>query len=395
MQKSAYILVKLSCLACLVAGTVAWALPSAQAGQPVELWDSTRALPEKMEDIPPIPYAEYSYVERGEEGEYQYLHETGLEWFGGRLFAGWSNAARDESAPDKKIRGKYSDNGGKTWSEAFTMAPESEGDERREYANLALVDGDLWLFTTRIHSGWSFADPKLEGFVLEDDAREWSYQGILTDDGFVATDKPKQMDNGRWIIAGMRKRYEDDTRIGENRIAISEPGDVTSLKVSGIPHPENMRFPFVSFIMDGSEITAIMRNSKDTFVKLSTSSDYGETWTMAEKTNLPSVAMKPFAGKLSTGQRYFITGYPRERGDSTRHALVIYVSEPGEEKFSKVWRISRGKPYAMRFEGRGKGPGPSQWSYPKAVEHDGRLYVIYTVNKEDAEMAVIPIEALN
>lgn len=361
----------------------------------VELWDPSVPFPETLEDIPPLPYGTYTYVQRGGAGTTQYLHEAGLAWFKGTLYAGWASARRDESAEDKMIRGRYSEDDGRTWSEDLVIAPEVEGRERREYAAFAESDGKLWMFTTRIHSGWSFADPKLEAFVLGEDGSSWEELGVVAEDDFVATDKPRQLDNGRWIFAGMAMLPEAGRHVGRNRIAISEPNDLTRWTVSGIEHPEGMRFPFVSFLVEGSDITAIMRNSRDTFALVSYSSDYGKTWTYARKTNVPMTGVKPFAGILSTGQRYLIACTPPERGDHSRRALTILVSDPDEKQFSKIWKISRGEPYPMRFEGRGKGPGPSQWSYPKAVEHDGKLYVIYTVNKEDAEMAIIPIGVFN
>lgn len=370
------------------------ALAPAVGGEVVELWDPAVPFPESHSHISPVPYATYSVVQEGVTGVSQYLHEAGLEWHGDLLYTGWSNSRRDESAIDKMIAGRYSRDGGRTWSELVTLAPEVPGRDRREYAAFASHGGRLWLFTTRIHSGWSFADPRLELFVMGDNPDTWEYRGIVLEDNFVATDKPRRLDNGRWILAGMYKDSTSGRRIGRNRIAISEPDDFTRWTVTGVEHPEGMRFPFVSFMIEGADITAILRNSRDTFAMVSTSSDFGATWTPARMTNVPMTGVKPFAGVLSTGQRYLIACTPIEPGNHLREALTIMVSAPGERSFSRIWRISRGRPHPMRFEGRGKGPGPGQWSYPKAVEHGGNLYVIYTVNKEDAEMAIIPIAVL-
>jgi len=360
----------------------------------VPLWDPAVPFPETHSDIPPVPFATYSVVQTGEAGVSQYLHEAGIEWFGDLLYTGWSSARRDESATDKMIAGRYSRDGGRTWSERVTIAPEVPGRDRREYAAFAEHEGRLWLFTTRIHSGWEFAEPRLELFVMGDSPEVWDYRGIVLEDNFVATDKPRRLDNGRWILAGMYKDTTTGRRIGRNRIALSAPNDLTRWTVSGIEHPEGMRFPFVSLIVEGRHLTAILRNSLDTFAMVSTSADYGETWTPAQLTNIPMTGVKPFAGVLSTGQRFLVACTPAERGNHLREALTLLVSEPGQPQFSRIWRISRGRPHPMRFEGRGKGPGPGQWSYPKAVEHDGNLYVIYTVNKEDAELAIIPINSL-
>jgi hypothetical protein len=52
----------------------------------------------------------------------------------------------------------------------------------------------------------------------------------------------------------------------------------------------------------------------------------------------------------------------------------------------------RRDPPARRFEGRAKGSGSVQ--YPHAIEHNGSLWVIYSINKEDIEVAEIPIRGL-
>jgi hypothetical protein len=44
-----------------------------------------------------------------------------------------------------------------------------------------------------------------------------------------------------------------------------------------------------------------------------------------------------------------------------------------------------------RFSGQAKG---KQWSYPYGYEHDGNLYVVYSIGKEDCGLSVVPIEAL-
>lgn len=376
-------------------GLAAFSSISLHSEEIVELWDPHVPFPDNLSDIPPLPYATYSLVQRGEEGVSQYLHESGIIWFNDVLYTAWASAKEEESADDKHIMGRYSKDGGRTWSEPIVIAPPVEGPDRREYASFVEKDGRLYLFTTRIHSGWSFADPRLELFRLKDDSlTEWEYVGIVSEDDFVATDKPRLLDNNRWIFSGMRKEYVEGKRIGRNRIAISEPNDLTQWTITGIDHPENMRFPFSTFIVEGSDITAIIRNSTDTLAMVAYSDDYGMTWTDAEPTNLPVTGNKSFASVLSTGQRYLIGVTPERPGSHLRQALTIKVSEPGNSQFSKVWRISRGMPHPMRYEGRGKGPGAGQWSYAKAVEHEGYLYAIYTVNKEDAELAIIPLDVL-
>ena len=74
-----------------------------------------------------------------------------------------------------------------------------------------------------------------------------------------------------------------------------------------------------------------------------------------------------------------------------RSPLTIAVSKPGQPLFSKV--------FVVRHSVSDKTPGVSdpraEFSYPYAIEHDGKLYVGYTHKSHIAnELAVIPIAAL-
>jgi hypothetical protein len=99
---------------------------------------------------------------------------------------------------------------------------------------------------------------------------------------------------------------------------------------------------------------------------------------------------KPYAGTLSTGQRYLVCTTTADTGGK-RSPLTIAVSKPGESLFSQVFLI--------RHSVSEKTPGISNeradFSYPYAVEHEGKLYIGYTHKSHAAnELAVVPIEQL-
>ncbi len=94
---------------------------------------------------------------------------------------------------------------------------------------------------------------------------------------------------------------------------------------------------------------------------------------------------KAYLGKLSTGQLYLLSNL------NNRDTLVISVSKPGELTLSRMWRIRHGKSEPPRFPGQAKS---KQWSYPYVYEHDGKLYIVYSIGKEDCGLSVLPIEAL-
>jgi hypothetical protein len=91
-------------------------------------------------------------------------------------------------------------------------------------------------------------------------------------------------------------------------------------------------------------------------------------------------------GKLSTGQLYLVSNY------RNRDTLCISVGRPGEKTLSRMWRLRHGKSDPPRFPGGGKG---KQWSYPYGYEHEDRLYVVYSIGKEDCGLTTIPISSLS
>ena len=69
-----------------------------------------------------------------------------------------------------------------------------------------------------------------------------------------------------------------------------------------------------------------------------------------------------------------------------RDLLVIAVSRPGEKVFSKMWKLRDGDCQALKS-------GP-EWSYPCAIEYDGKLYVVYTSEKHHCVLTTIPLQSL-
>jgi hypothetical protein len=117
---------------------------------------------------------------------------------------------------------------------------------------------------------------------------------------------------------------------------------------------------------------------------MSTSTDCGRTWTTPAETDFPVVYAKMFAGTLSTGQHYLLSNTPGRA--HRRDLLTIAVTKPGERVFSKMWKLRDG--YAADLEA-----GP-EWSYPSAIEHGGKLFVVYTSEKHHCALSVIPIASI-
>ena len=97
-----------------------------------------------------------------------------------------------------------------------------------------------------------------------------------------------------------------------------------------------------------------------------------------------------YAGILSTGQRYLVCTTTADTG-GRRSPLTIAVSKPGESVFSNVFVI---RP-SIFPEGPGVSDVRADFSYPYAVEHEGKLYIGYTHKSHAAnELAVLPVDQL-
>ena len=94
---------------------------------------------------------------------------------------------------------------------------------------------------------------------------------------------------------------------------------------------------------------------------------------------------KAYLGKLSTDQLYLVSNL------QSRDTLVISTGKPGEGSLSRMWRLRHGRTEAPRFEGFAKSP---QWSYPFAHESRGKLWVVYSIGKEECGLTVVPLESL-
>lgn len=138
----------------------------------------------------------------------------------------------------------------------------------------------------------------------------------------------------------------------------------------------------------------------------SISLDYGETWTKPVLTDMRDCKAKQCAGNLPDGTAYIINC---PTTTSRRCPLVITLSKDGRT-FSKAYLIRSGE---MLDEWTWTNNSSNQWdgvkrqrwefwqktsspgfNYPKAMIHNGYLYVSYATNKEDVEYTRIPLSSI-
>ncbi len=357
-----------------------------------EVWDRRVEFPspEHMRDLDVVTHV---MVERAQRGGYHYLHESSLAFHKGALYCCWANhAVAETNFQDERVRGRRSIDGGLTWGpvEDWILPGGDSGSESYNHPVMCEFEGALWAFVAR----WEKEKPSTEVFLMDEITGEWRSTGRVIE-GFVAFQAPMKMRDGNWIIGG-------ENHWSEAAVMISRGSDFLDWRMVMIPRPEGLvlQYPEVALMDRGDSILAVCRPLKsDKSAPMAESFDCGKTWTPLRFSNFPLGPSQPCAGKLSTGQHFLITNSLEEK----RALLTIAVTEPGGRLFSKIWKIRHQtfprrrllgtfkdkQPIAFGAVGRG-----TEWSYPSAVERDGKLYVSYTHGKEDCVMSVVPVSVL-
>jgi len=361
-------------------------VPQLDAGLP--LWDATCALPRAAE-LAQVEGAEFHVIkDRG-----PWSLGVALAWHKGRLYASYGYNLGKENTPTEEAHVRVSDDGGKTWAKP-TVMDAGEGDLGVSHGVFLSHGGRLWAFM-----GAFYAGPKLyhrvhaRAYVLNEASGEWESRGAVVEGGFWPMQEPQKMDDGTWIMAGFRIGGQFGEAGNLPAVAISKGDDFTKWEMIVIPAAPGLGSIWgeSTVIVENNRILNISRYGKKALALLSVSEDHGRTWTASARSNLPMATSKPYAGTLSTGQRYLVCTTTADTGGN-RSPLTIAVSKPGETAFSKVFLIRR----PVFPEGPGISDPRTTFSYPYAVEHEGKLYIGYTHKGYSAnEMAVIPVASLS
>jgi hypothetical protein len=353
------------------------------------LWDVAHPLP-KAAELPRVAAAEFYVIknQQPDTDQCKFTLGVGLAWHKGNLYASYGYNKGHENTPTEEAHVKVSDDGGKTWRPTVVMDA-GEGDIAVSHGVFLSHGGSLWAFM-----GAFYAHEKLyhrvhaRAYNLNETTGAWEPRGAIVDGGFWPMQEPQKMPDGNWIMAGFR--------IGEAgnlpAVAISKGDDFTKWDLVVIPAAPGLGniWGESTVIVEDKRILNIARYGRKALALLSISEDHGRTWTPTAPSNLPMATSKPYAGTLSTGEPYLVCTTTADTGGA-RSPLTIAVGKPGESVFSKVFLIR-----ASVFEGTpGVSDPKADFSYPYAIEHDGKLYIGYTHKSHAAnELVVIPIDRL-
>ena len=315
---------------------------------------------------------------------------VGLAWHKGKLYASYGFNKGDENTATEEAHVRFSDDAGKTWSKPVVMDA-GEGDLAVSHGVFLSHGGKLWAFMGAFYD--NFQRTHTRGYWLNETSGKWEPQGVVLDQGFWPMQEPQHMADGNWIMAGFRVANGFGQSGNLPAIAISQGNDFTKWKMVVIQADKSLGTNLwgeSTVIVEKQRITNIARYGAKALALVSTSQDYGRTWTSATSSNLPMATSKPYAGTLSNGQRYLVCTTTADTG-AQRSPLTIAVSKPGETLFSQVFLI---RP-SVSEQTPGVSAPNADFSYPYAVEHVGKLYIGYTHKSHIAnELAVVPINSL-
>jgi len=360
-------------------------------------------------------------------------HHAHVTYSKGVFYAIWDTQARDEHGPGQHGLLRRSADNGRTWAPVEELFPALDQYVR---SSEALVDG-RYQGRIQTSNGFAVVDDVLYAVTEVDDHRGTSIRnrkrfhagrlcrsinpnGTLGDMFWLKKDPPKPVDGFPAYPAG------DPELVKKIKQYFQQPGNEIQLDFSApVPKSDTSTDAWTPFpISDDNhrliEQVPSYRAAGGIWVRLyrdaglrgvpipdkgfktaleasksrrdyaSFSFDDCRTWTVPTRTSFPDACAKSNAGTLPDGQVYVINNVlPLSTKFGGRQLLGISLSRDGLN-FDRVAVIRFVAP-PMRYEGRAKSGG---YAYPHSVVVCDHLWVIYSVNKEDIEIARIPLSEL-
>lgn len=298
--------------------------------------------------------------------ELPFLHDTMVASLGGRLFEAWYACAENEMIGRTVIRGRWSSDGGKSWSEPETVAVNADG-----YLMVPVTfsekDGEIWAYVTRMTA----PDHPIGYDLFRYEEGAWVKRGEKPDPVIFNTIPVKS--DGRWLLGG-RTAEVPNILPQYPVIALSAPSSPAEWEIRRLPMEEKLHCPETTLAVSGARVTAFTRNDGGD-IYVFESEDGGLTWSKPYQPSLPIHPAKMCAGSLGDGRQYLIYNERTEKRDRSR--LVMALRDGPDEPFDRAYVVAEG--YDDSLDG-----GP-YWHYPSVAMQNGVVYVSSTSSGDGVE----------
>jgi hypothetical protein len=294
--------------------------------EPVTLWDPAAVLP-KATEAPVLDDVAFHVIKprRPDTDGCNWTLGVGLAWHKGKLYASYGFNKGGENTASEEAHVRVSQDGGATWGTPVVIDP-GAGNLGVSHGVFLSHSGQLWAFMGAFYD--RFQRTHTRGYRLDEATGKWEPAGVVVEDGFWPMQEPQPTPDGNWIMAGFRVANGLPVTDGHlPAVAISHGSDFTAwdlVVISAAPGLGNI-WGESTVIVDGNRVINIARYGEKPLALVSTSADSGRTWTPSTPSNLPMATSKPYAGMLSTGQRYLACTTTANTGGG-RSPLTLAVS---------------------------------------------------------------------
>jgi hypothetical protein len=344
-----------------------------------------------------------------------YNHHHQIVCDRGRLYASWSNSVAHEDNPGQRMLFAISDDDGKTWSSEAQLSPASpdktstftamgirshRGELIAYYGHFAynpiafdaagVVRSEPILENRGDNKVWVRRNTYCEVRVSKDRGKSWSKPARILD-GFVPNLRPFPLESGRLLMpANITFAYTDDPaglngwrKAGLPRLPEWMVDDPEGF-LKGCSYRQDPRdYCEGSFFQTGDgKIHMMLRTlplagqKHNGLLAVTESVDNGQTWSEPRLTGYTDCSCRFHFGRLPDG-RFFGLSCPKP--GSGRTPMVLALSRDGVV-FDRHYVLGDLAPTRPRQPGQAKG---GTYGYPSCEISGGRMYIIFSRNKED------------
>ncbi len=342
-------------------------------------------------------------------------HHPYLAKFENNLFACWDTQVRDENTSGQHGVFCFSSDQGRTWTTPRTLfpplAPNIPASETIEPGAFQTSQGfceiDNELFAISVVD----IDSKDKIFRFNEVSRK--RVGLLARKVFV----DGSLGDIFWVSGSLHTRTHDlpnfakgqETLVKKINAHLNQPDNLPQLIFGPKIHPDSddnhrMTEPSPPWQLDDGTWVRLFRDAGSAIATsradveatksrrnyVTFSADHGAHWSVPIRTDFPDACARSNSGRLPSGIFYVINNVllmsPKHGG---RSMLAISLSDDGLI-FDRCAVIRFIAP-RLRQKGKAKGNG---YAYPHSVVMGKKLWLIYSVNKEDIEICQLSIEEL-
>ena len=353
--------------------------------------------------VPLVGGVQYATVLHATAATGGYNHNARLYFHDGVFHAMWSNHRYGEDAPGQRVLHATSKDG-LAWSDPDELMPAIVPEAPHGRTGLFSYGCEMFPWQGRLFAeirissvvGWDDRDHSTRSESATKECRYPVYKPvgrvfreILPEGAFgeLFSDAPQAFPSA--IIPQIRP-------LGEVCPGFVRPRAPFNLTDAFKQNPEKRRLcePTVWQAKDG-RYTSLLRDDSGSGCKWITFSDDGFKWTRPQITDMPDAPSLSCAAKLPDGRILLVGNHCRPFRDAAtgrwhvRDPLMISVSDDGVH-FIRTWAVRRGCP-APRVPNVAYRSGGA--AYPNILVVGEYCYVIYSIGREDVELARMPLTA--